>query len=191
MYSQVEVRKFILNEQLKNCNIPVNSLAKKYKVQRKTVNRIIKSWGEGRGLERKLKNRERGPSSLKLDQKLIRRIDANPAYSVRDIGKNTGVPKSTIQEVKKRYGYKTIRKQKIPWKIPTTIQRSPKTRSKTATRKASRKLKILIIMDDETYCKLDCLTYPGQQLYTSPKGTKPDVLLKAIKTERFGKKESL
>ena len=37
-----------------------------------------------------------------------------------------------------------------------------------------------IIMDDETYCKLDCLMLPGQQFYTIPKGTKSGVLLKAI-----------
>ena len=72
MYSQVKVRqKFILDEWLKNRNVLINSLTKKYKVQSKTVSLIIKSWGEGRGLKRKSRNRERGPSSLKLDQKKI------------------------------------------------------------------------------------------------------------------------
>ena len=37
-------------------------------------------------------------------------------------------------------------------------------------------------------CKLDCSTLPGQKFYTTPKGKKPDVLLKAIKTEKFGEK---
>ena len=45
-----------------------------------------------------------------------------------------------------------------------------------------------IIMYYETFHKLDFLALPGQQFYTIPKGTKPDVLLKAIKTKRFGKK---
>ena len=40
----------------------------------------------------------------------------------------------------------------------------------------------------ETYCKLNCLTLPGQQFYTIPKGTKPKVWLKAIKTKKFVKK---
>ena len=63
MYSQVEVKNFILDKWLKNRNALTNSLAKKYKVQRKTVSHIIKSWGEGWGLERKSRNRERGPST--------------------------------------------------------------------------------------------------------------------------------
>ena len=45
-----------------------------------------------------------------------------------------------------------------------------------------------IIMDDETYCKLNCLKLTGQKFYTIPKGTKPDILLKAIKTKNVGKK---
>ena len=87
MYLQVEVRNFILAKWLKNRNVPINSLEKKYKLQKKIVGRIIKTWGEGRGLERKSSKRERGPSSLKLDQKVIRGVDANSEYSVRDIEK--------------------------------------------------------------------------------------------------------
>ena len=40
---------------------------------------------------------------------------------------------------------------------------------------------------DETYFKLDC-SFPGQTCYAISKGTKPRVLLKAIKTEKFDKK---
>ena len=36
--------------------------------------------------------------------------------------------------------------------------------------------------------KLDCLMFPGQKFYTIQKRTGPDVLLKAIKTEKFSKK---
>ena len=41
-------------------------------------------------------------------------------------------------------------------------------------------------MDDETYCKFDCLTPTVQQFYTTLKGTNADVLL--IETEKFGEK---
>jgi hypothetical protein len=44
-----------------------------------------------------------------------------------------------------------------------------------------------VIMDDETYCKLDCATLLPQY-YTISKGSKPFAALKAIKTEKFGKK---
>ena len=69
MYWQVEVRKFILGEWFKNHYVQVNSMAKKYKVQRKTVSCIIKSWGEGRGLERKSSNQDRGPQVKNLIKK--------------------------------------------------------------------------------------------------------------------------
>ena len=107
------MRKFILDEWLKNCNVPINSLTKKNKVQRKPVSPIIKLWGEVCRLERKLRIRERGLPSLKLDQKVIRGIDVNSKYSAQNIKKKTGVSEPTIQEVKKRYGYKTYRKQKF------------------------------------------------------------------------------
>ena len=81
----LEVKKLILNECLKNRNVPNNSLVKKYNVQRKTVGLIIKSWSESRRLERKSRNRERGLSSLKLDQKVIRGINANPEYFFPDV----------------------------------------------------------------------------------------------------------
>ena len=53
MYSQVEVRKFILGKWLRKCNVPINSLAKTYKVRRKTVSHITKLWSEGHRLESK------------------------------------------------------------------------------------------------------------------------------------------
>ena len=43
MYLQVELRKFILEKWLNDHNVPINSLANKYKVQRKTVSCIIKT----------------------------------------------------------------------------------------------------------------------------------------------------
>ena len=69
--------KFISEEWLKNRNFPINSLAKKYKVQRKTVG--VSSIVESRVAERekKSRNRKRGPSRFKIDQKVIRGIDAN------------------------------------------------------------------------------------------------------------------
>ena len=39
MYLQVEVRNFILAKWLKNRNVPINSLEKKYKLQKKIVGR--------------------------------------------------------------------------------------------------------------------------------------------------------
>ena len=66
MYSQQEVRKLIMGECLKNFNVLI-----KFK---ETVSRIIISRGNGRGLERMLRNQERGLSSLKIDQKVIRGI---------------------------------------------------------------------------------------------------------------------
>ena len=42
-------------------------------------------------------------------------------------------------------------------------------------------------MDDKTYSKVNCWTLPGQQFYTILKGTKPDILLRAIKIKKFGK----
>ena len=140
MYSQVEVKNFILGTWLKNRNVPNNSLTKDYKFQKKTVGRIIKSWGEGRGLERKSSNRERGPSSLKLYQKVIRGIDANPEYSVRDIEKKLVFPNR--QSNKSKRGM-TIRHtgSRNSLEDHKVIQRRPM-RSKTSTKNTSSKSKV-------------------------------------------------
>ena len=60
--------------------------------------------------------------------------------------------------------------------------------SNSAKAKKLQENQMCIIMDDETYFKLDCSTLLGQQFYTIPKETKSGILLKAIKTENFGKK---
>ena len=56
----LQVGKFILDECLKNCNVPINSLAKKYKVRKLSVmssNRGVKvaDWKESQETKKKLR----------------------------------------------------------------------------------------------------------------------------------------
>ena len=81
----------------------------------------------------------------------------------------------------------TCRKQKFPGWSQQQFSKGKKHSRELQQEKLQGNQKCIII-DDGTYCKLDCSTLPGQQFYTIPKRTKPDVLLKAIKTEKFGKK---
>ena len=69
------------------------------------------------------------------------------------ISKKTGVPKSTIQEVKKRFSIqeKDIKEAEIPWKIPTPIQRGSKTGTKKILlREKFQRNQKCIMMDDQT-----------------------------------------
>ena len=43
-----------------------------------------------------------------------------------------------------------------------------------------------ILMDDETYVKMDSRTIPGAQFYTKVKGSSVDLSILSIKMEKFG-----
>jgi hypothetical protein len=110
-----------------------------------------------------------------------------PEMSVRDIGLKSGVPKSTVQDIKVRCGFKTYKKMKYPGRTASQFV-SGKARGRKLIKEKLRQKRYCIIMDDESYFKLDCKTLPGPQFYTVPKGFKPSTALRAVKTEKFGKK---
>lgn len=106
---------------------------------------------------------------------------------VRDVAKKVGTSKSNVLRAKERLNLRTYKKQKQP-------KRSPK--QEASIRPRVRKLynTILagnlncIIMDDETYVKLDYKSLPGPQYYTVREGQVLNQSETSIEVEKFGKK---
>lgn len=185
--NEIETRKFVLDVWLKNKHFKLKKLVKTCKVSLPTAANVLKLWNQGLTVERKPKTRQSRIPDKKIDQKVKLQLKRNPELSVRDIGWKTSVPKSTVQEIKIGHGYKSYKKQKFPGRTASQFE-TGKTRGRRLIRNKLQGKKCCIIMDDESYCKLDCKTIPGPQFYTILKGLKAPASIKAIKTEKFGKK---
>lgn len=92
-----------------------------------------------------------------------------------------------VQRAKKRNSLKTYKKQKQP-KRSTKQAASVKTRSRKLYDHVLSKSSQCILMDDETYVKLDYKSLPGPQYYTVKEGTDIPESEKSIFCEKFGKK---
>lgn len=109
------------------------------------------------------------------------------SISNREVAKKTKTSQSTVQRVKKHNHLRTYKKQKRP-------KRSEEQAARAKTR-SGRLYKILvenpnrcILMDDETYIKMDTRVLPGPQFYTKMIGeTLPDAET-SLGLEKFGEK---
>lgn len=175
------VQKYCLEQQ------SMHKIAKKVGCSESGVQKIIKKFGEHCKLEDMPQIRRRsGPYNPKKEVQTVNLIQHHKSMSVRQIARKVGVSVGTVQNIKRRNNLKTYIKRKIP-------KRSQKQNSIAKTR-AGRLYKILIqksrciLMDDETYVKMDTRTIPNRQYYTVLKGEEVEDSVKAIQIEKFGKK---
>lgn len=105
---------------------------------------------------------------------------------MRDMAVKFGVSASTVQKYRTDAGLKTFVAQKVP-------KRSEKQESVAITR--ARKLYQhclpyfdCILMDDETYCKVDFKQLPGKKFYTATKKGNVKEKFKEVKSEKFAAK---
>jgi transposase len=133
------------------------------------------------------RGRKPGPADPTVDKKIKDYYKRHPSASVRDVAKKLGTSSTNVMRAKERMGLQTHRKQKQP-KRSTKQAESVKPRARKLYDKLLTKKSGCVIMDDETYIKLDYKTLPGPQFYTSPKGKDVPASVKAVYTEKFGKK---
>ena len=107
--------------------------------------------------------------------------------SLREIAIKIGISHTSVHQIKKRHGLKTYKKQRAPKKSDRQLQRA-KTRARKFGDTMLRDFDDCILMNDETYVKMDGATLPGPQFYTVLKGSTVSDEIKSIPTEKFGKK---
>lgn len=157
------IRKRIVAKYLENSSCSMSFIALQLHLPVSTVRRTIIKFRDEQTIEDKPKSgRPRGPSNKILEKKIVRVLKSKPLLSVRDVAQKTKTSASMVQRAKTRNGYKSYKKVKIP-KL-TAIQR------KRAIQRARRLYYQIcvgfngcMILDDETYSKMDLKTLPGQQ----------------------------
>lgn len=184
----VDVRKKIVHNYCTENNISYRKLAKRYKVSPNAVKNIIIKFGNTCSLKDMPKSgRKKGPNNAKLESKILILINKNKSMSVRDLAKKGGTSASMIQRVKQRHNLKTYKKQKIPKRSEKQVKVG-KTRLRKLYDRLNQERVECILMDDETYVKMDSKTLPGPQFYTKEKGGSVDQSVSTIGMEKFGEK---
>lgn len=133
------------------------------------------------------RGRKKAKILSKIDQRIISVFTKEKEISVRDCAKKCGTSSSTVQRVKVRNNFRTYRKQKCPKRSKVQSAKA-KQRARKLYRHILNKKFECIVMDDETYVKLDYKTLPGPQFFTVNKEEKVTTADKSIQCEKFGKK---
>lgn len=181
-------RKGIVNTFLNEKGISQRTIAKRYLVSKNAVALTIKRYGETLMIKDSPKSgRPKGPRNQQLDSKIQSTISQNMNMSVRDLADKCKTTIGMVQRCKKRNNLKTYTKQRAPKRNQKQVV-NIKPRVRKLYKLISSLKPVCIIMDDETYCKLDYKTMPGKQFYTTrdPKSVKNQD--KLIRVEKFGKK---
>lgn len=181
-------RKSIVDKWCSVKGITYRKLAQMEGVSVGAVQTAIRKYGEDYTFEDQQRPGQKpGPSNPKLDQKIVKLFASNRELSVRDVAKKVGTSIGMVQRAKKRNNLKTLKKQKQP-KRSQKQKASVKTRVRKLYDSILSKKHSCVIMDDETYVKLDYKSLPGPQYYTIREGTEITEAEKSICVEKFGKK---
>lgn len=160
--AQLEVRKSIVCKFLENPNLSGRSIGKVLKLPQKTVSRVIKNFKESQSIERKPDSRRRrGPANQELQNKIIRSFKQNPGLSDGDRAQRYGTSASNVRNVRLRGGYKSYHAIKTPNRTHKQSLVARK-RARLLHRDVLTKMDGHILLDDETYVKMDFKQMPGQ-----------------------------
>lgn len=164
------------------------SIAKMVGVSVRTVQRVIKSVQGFETLDDKCRTgRPKGASCKKIEAKVMKEFRKDKSISTRDIAKKVDTSQSMVQRVKKRNNLKTYKKQKSPKRSEIQLRKSI-FRARKFFKELLKDSLNCIVMDDETYVKMDFCSLPGPQFYTVEPGAVISDAEKTISMEKFGPK---
>jgi hypothetical protein len=181
-------RQNILNKFIENPLAPASSIAKTLKLKVRTCQNVIKRYKETLSIgEKPRSGRKKGFVDKKLAAKVIRSFKTNPGLSLRDRAIRYGTSKSTIFRLRKHSGLKCYKAIKMPHRMEKQ-ELTAKKRSRKLYDEVLTKNRHCIIMDDETYVKLDFKQLPGQRFYLSTFRGNVPARYKYVCVEKFAKK---
>lgn len=184
---EIQKRKEILRDWVNN-KLSYRKLAKKYECSKSGVQHLITKFGEHATVYNlRRQNVKKGTTDPAKEQKVIQLLKAKKNHSVRYISRKGKVSVGTVQNIKKRNNIKTYKKQRIP-KRSAAQQERARIRANKLYKTLVKKNKQCVLMDDETYVKMDLSTLPGPQFYNAVKGSKVPDANKSIRSEKFGPK---
>lgn len=186
--SELENRKQVVHKYITNPELTSVDIAKQLKLNKRTVQKILKRYKETLTIERAHQSgRKPGPSNKELAKTVAGSFKANPGLSIRDRARRYGVSKSTIFRWQRMYGYKSFRLIKQP-------NRTDK--QNLVAKKRARKLydSVLtnfggcVLMDDETYVKCDFRQLPAHRYYSAIRRGNVANKFKFLNQDKFAKK---
>jgi len=184
----VEEREKIVHIYQQNPTWSQRTIAKVLGIPKSTVGSVIKRFNDTLSIQHAKGNgRKSGPSDKILAQKIIRSIKQNPGLSDDQRAKNCGTSKSTGRRTRLRSNLKSYRAIKVPNRKDQQIK-SIKNRSRLLYDEILTKFDGCLVMDDETYVKVDQGQIPGQKFYVATHRLNVPDKYKYVKVDKFGKK---
>lgn len=163
-------------------------IAKSIGIPKSTVGNVLRRFKETLTIERKKgQGRKSGPANKNLHQKIIRSFKQNPGLSNRKRAERLQTSEWTVRKTKLRGGYTSYKSIKIPNRNEKQSS-VVKTRARRLYNKVLTKFNGCLIIDDETYVKVDQKQIPGQTFYVAKKRLDVPNKYKFVQVCKFGKK---
>lgn len=181
-------RKKIVHKYLQNQTLSYSSIAKLLKLPKSTVCSVINRYNHSSSVGRKTKSESKTkPEHKQLVSKVIRSIKQNPGLSLRQRAKRFGTSHEMIRRIQKNKGLKTYRAIKVPNRDDKQ-NLTAKKRCRKLYDNVLTKFTGCLVLDDETYVKVDPKQVPGQKFYVANKRLNVPDKYKYIKLDKYGKK---
>lgn len=183
-----ERREKILHTHVENPTWSGGKIAKVLKFPKSTVNTVLKRYRETLTLDRAKQNKRRsGTYDRKLRAKIIRAVRNNPGISGRDLAKRFTAAHSTVRRICLREGFRSYHASKHPNR---TLKQNlvAKSRARKLYEQILTKYNGCILMDDETYVKLDFGQIPGQKFYLAKRKGDAPGKFKFVFADKFARK---
>lgn len=160
-------REKIVHKYLENPSVSARQLAKSLNLSERTVRYVIKSFETRLTIDRAPGSGSwRRHPSKKLHDDLLKSFEENPGMSNRERAKKFRVDEKTIRNFRDKAGLKSYKAIKYPNR--TDKQESEvKKRSRLLYDEILTKHHGCLLVDDETYVKLDLKQLPGNKFYLS------------------------
>ena len=172
---QTKQRFLIVDKHLKNPTLSNRKLAKSLKISRRTVDTVLKRFTEQKTIQRK-----QGSGRKKRT--------ANPRdWSDRFRAKKLKVSNFFVHKWRQRLGYQSFKVVKMPNRNDKQNS-TAKSRARKLYDNLLTKHNGCILMDDETYVKMDFKQIPGQCYYASKIRGNVSDKYKYVMTDKFSKK---
>lgn len=162
---ELEKRKLIVHKHLENPSWSASKIAKVLKFPKSTVCLVIKRYKDNLSVDRAQRiYHKSGTRDKELRRKVLRCVKGNPGISIRELAKKCDSNFSTVRNILSREGYKSFCASKHPNR--SLKQNSvAKKRARLLYERVLTKFDGCILMDDETYVKMDYKQIPGRKFY--------------------------
>lgn len=185
---QFETRKMILYKYQENPTLKPYKLAKQLKLPSSTVYKVINRFKRTLSIERKAgSGRKKGFADKNLEKLIVRSLKQHPELSDNDRALKYKTSRCTVLRIRRNHNFKSYRAQKAPNR-PLKQQKDVKLRAQKLYDEILTTNDGCLMMDDETYVKMDYKQLPGQKFYTAIKRGNVASKYKYVYMDKFGKK---